>query len=228
MQDVTETRIFRCMSRVGDLIVINLLMLLFSLPVVTMGAAITAAYDLSQRLLRGDTPSILRGYVRAFRVNFRKATGIWLIFLVLLMISIGDLLARRFLPAISPLLTLAAGVQLVFGVSVMLYAFPLQARYENTIRATWKNATIFALCRLPYTVLMLVIAGLPFGVLLSVPVTSRLFSCAVSLCVFVGFAGTIYMNAYVTGRIFARQFREDTAEVSANYIAYPTVEMNKL
>lgn len=212
MKDLMDTKIFRCMSRAGDLIVINLLLLLCSLPLVTMGAALTAAYDMSQRLLRGDGPPLVRGYFRAFRSNFLKATGLWLVFLGAAVVSVGDVFARRFLPGQGTVLVLAAGVQLVFAASVMLYALPLQARYENTIRGTLKNAAIFAVCRLPYTVLMLAVAATPFAALLSVPVASKFFSCIASLCVFIWFAGTVYFNASVANRLFLQQFHSETPE----------------
>ncbi len=222
MKNLMDTKIFRCMSRAGDLIVINLLMLLCSLPLVTMGAALAAAYDMSQRLLRGDEPLLVRGYFRAFRSNFRKATGLWLVFLGGYVVSVGDLFARKFLPGLGPVLTLAAGVQLVFTASVMLYAFPLQARYENTIRGTLKNAAVFSVCRLPYTMLMLAVTVSPFAALLSVPVTSKFFSCTVSLCVFIWFAGTVYLGAFVTNRLFLQQFHPEESgtqgEIGEEYI----------
>lgn len=215
-----DSKLFRCMSRVGDLIVLNLLMLLCSLPVFTAGAAMTAAYDVALRLHRGDELFLARSYLRAFRANWRKATLLWLILLAVALISVGDLLAGNLLPGLRPLLTAAAGIQLLLAACVGLYAFPLQARYENTLSGTLKNALIFALCRLPYTLTMLVIAASPFLALLSIPATSKLFSCAAMLCVFLWFAGAVYANAFLVNRLFQRQFHpekaaEDDAEVRA-------------
>ena len=40
----------------------------------------------------------------------------------------------------------------------MIYVFPLTARYENTVRATFRNALLLTVGRFPYTLLMVAVA----------------------------------------------------------------------
>ena len=60
---------------------LNLLWIVFSLPVITAGAATAALYDVTLRLAREEEPPLTRQFFKAFRENFRQATVLWLILL---------------------------------------------------------------------------------------------------------------------------------------------------
>ncbi len=54
-------------------------MLVTSIPIITIGAALTAGHDAVRRTLSGEGTAT-RNYFKAFRSNFAKSTGYWLIF----------------------------------------------------------------------------------------------------------------------------------------------------
>ena len=70
----SDSLLMRLLDRLGTLLILNLLFLLCSLPIVTVGAASTALYTVTLREARGDARSILSGFFTAFRKNFWKAT----------------------------------------------------------------------------------------------------------------------------------------------------------
>ncbi len=199
-------KLVQIMSRVGDVLILNLLTIVCSLPVVTLGAAFTAAYDMSLRLLRHQEGYVARGFFRAFRSNFPRATALWLIFLGVLVISIGDLLVRPYLPQLHFLLTVAAVVQILLVLAIALYAFPLQARFENSISGTLRNSILLAVCRAPQTAAMVLITLVPVLIFLFVPLPDTLLSCFITLCVLLWVGGAIYLNARIVRQIFQRQF----------------------
>ena len=202
-------KLISVMSRVGDIMLMNLLLTICCLPVFTIGAAITAVYDMSLRLIRRDDIPMIRGFFRSFRSNFRKSTALWGICALLLMICFGDLLVRRFLPQLRTLLTAAAMVQGVLLLSVMLYAFPLQARFENTLTQTLKNAVFLALCSLPQTILMLLTTLIFPMIMLYVPIPEKLFPCVLTLYLLLGGSLVIYLNSLSISRIFERFFKSE-------------------
>ena len=69
------------LSKVADIILLNILTVLLSIPVVTIGAAVTALYDAMWRILR-DEGGIYKNFFLAFKNNFKQATIIWLLALV--------------------------------------------------------------------------------------------------------------------------------------------------
>lgn len=202
-------KLFQVMGRIGDLIVLNLLLLACSLPVVTIGAAITAVYDMSLRLLRGDEGHLIRGYFKAFRSNFKEATKLWLVCVAVITVIAGDLLVRSYLPQFAPLLTIAAGIQGVVLLAAALYAFPLQARYENSIGRTLYNSVVLAIYNLPETVIMVLISLSAVLVFLFIPLPEWLIAPFLTLCVLLWLAGAIYLNAGFVSKIFQKHFHSE-------------------
>ena len=204
-----NNKLVQIMGRCWDLMVLNLLLLVCSLPVLTTGAAVTAAYDMSLRMLRGEEGHIVRGFFRTFGSNFKQATQLWLIFLALLAVSGGDLLVRAYLPRWEALLTAAAGVQMLIILAVALYAFPLQARYENTLGGILRNSAVLAVCCLPETLLMMAVSLSAVLIFLFVPLPETLLPCFITLCLLLWFGGVIYGNAKLVRGVFQRQFHSE-------------------
>ncbi len=133
-------------ARLGDLIVLNILFLVFSLPVVTMGAALVALYDTAWKLHDEQGGGPVRTFWASFRSNFLKATGVWALALPLL---VATTLPWLLLP-----LREAAFVKTLVGLLFLLvfpFFFYLQARFDNTVLGTFKNAFVIPLLRLPYS-----------------------------------------------------------------------------
>lgn len=139
--------------------------LVCSLPVFTLGAATTALYAVTLKLVRdAEGTSPLKQFFAAFRANFRQATGLWL-----LLLCAGAFLATDLYVA-SRLRVSTAGAAAVFWtllfavllaaaliyVIVLLYVFPLLSYFENSSRAMLLNALLVGVRYLFCTILMLV------------------------------------------------------------------------
>ena len=66
-------------GKVADFILLNLLTLVCSLPIITFGAAYTAKYYVSMKIVRGEEGTLFKAYFKAFKDNFKQATIIWII-----------------------------------------------------------------------------------------------------------------------------------------------------
>ena len=150
-----ENPVMRTLSVVADLIVLNLLTLACCLPVVTMGAAITAMNAAAIKIIRGEESTPGKDYFRAFRENFKMGCAMGLLFLLIFALLYVDYLAAQaFIPALCPVITAMALMVLTLG----LYAFAMLARYENTLPRTLKNALLLAVGYFPRTLGMVVFA----------------------------------------------------------------------
>ena len=145
--------LMRALSVAADLLFLNLLTLLCSLPVLTLGAALSALCDSVQHLVRGDESYLLKSFFRSFRGNLKKGSLLGLIFLFAAVLVYLDYLAAA---AYIPILRLSAGAVGVIVLGAALYAFPLQARYENSIGGTLKNALALMIAYFPRTLGMVV------------------------------------------------------------------------
>jgi uncharacterized membrane protein YesL len=73
----------RFLTRIADLIILNVIFVVTAIPIVTIGAALTGLNFTAMRLVRGQSESTTGDYFRSFRRNFRQATVIWLLILLL-------------------------------------------------------------------------------------------------------------------------------------------------
>ena len=78
------------LSKMADLMILNLLTLLCCLPIITAGDAMTALYYMTIKMVKNEECYIVKGYFKSFKENFKQATIIWLIALVVGIIFAGD------------------------------------------------------------------------------------------------------------------------------------------
>ena len=141
---------------------LNLLWLLCSLPVFTIGASTTALYYASLKVVRGEESYVGRLFFRAFRENFRQVTVLWLILLGIGLFLGADGYILYHLRAASAgtaaifwtlILALVIAVSVVY-VIVLEYVFPLLASVSNTNRAMLKNSFLIGTHYLFATILV--------------------------------------------------------------------------
>ena len=97
-----ESPFMQILSVTADLIIVNLLTVLCSLPVVTLGASLTAMNDALGRLVRGEEGHMAKDFFRAFASNFRQGTALGLLFELCAALLYADYrAAASFAPAVS-------------------------------------------------------------------------------------------------------------------------------
>lgn len=154
------------LSRIADLIWLNILMVLCCIPIVTAGASITAMYTITIKMVMKEDGYITKGFFKAFKNNFKQATIIWLIILAAVVMFYADYRIVVFSGITFPkvmLILLAAVFLIAYG--TYLYLFPALARYENTIRNTIRNAFLLSISNFPKTIMLMVIQCLPIIVI---------------------------------------------------------------
>ena len=150
-----ESPLIRFLSRLGDLMILNLLFLLTSVPLVTIGASWTALYCVTLKMVREEEGSIPGSFFRSFRQNFRQATLLWLGVLALAALLVLDLWVLRG-AAGTPAEIMRTCILLLglLMLMVLQYLFPGLARFDASIKDTVRNACLLALGNLPKTALM--------------------------------------------------------------------------
>ncbi len=136
---------------------LNLLWLLCCLPVVTAGASTTALFYVTLKLAKDEEGSLTKSFFRAFRQNFRKATLIWLILLaggIVLALDGYVFYHMRFENVFWTIGTAVFLVALAAYAIVLMYVFPLLARFENTVRAMFLNSLMLGMRFLFCTIAM--------------------------------------------------------------------------
>ena len=70
--------IFVALNKIGDIILANLLFILCSIPLVTIGPSLTALYHCMLRTVKGNNNGTVKTFFRAFRQSFRQSLIVWL------------------------------------------------------------------------------------------------------------------------------------------------------
>ena len=125
------------LTTVIDLVVLSLLWLLFSLPVVTLGAASTAAYYTVVKYIRRQRGRLWPCFWGAFRRNFRQSTLAWLLCLGWLLLCWVN--AQLFSGFGGLMVTVSRLLLLPLAMTVP-WLFPYISRFENTAFGSVKFA----------------------------------------------------------------------------------------
>lgn len=204
-----DSKLMQFMSRLCDLILLNMLFLLTSLPVVTIGAASTALYTVCFRMGTEREEGLLRTYFRAFRDNFRQGTALWGILALFLAASGVNLVLCMNWQGPWHYAMYLFGMLLVLAEFLFSYTFPLLSQFGNSVRSTLKNALLLSIGYLPRSLIIAVINCLPLILLLADPYT---FLQAAFLWVFLYYAGAAYINTRLLNKVFAPYLTQDTEE----------------
>ncbi len=208
-----DNPVWRFIGKFCDLLILNILWILLSVPVVTSGAATTAVYYVTLKLVRDEEGPTIRSFFRSFKENFRQATILWLILL-----AVGGLLAFDvyffFFIQKEPSLLRTAMIAIFGGFLLLycftsLYVFPLQARFYNPLRRTLFNALIMSVRHLVFTLGML--AADVFLLLAAI----FLLPVLMPLLVLFGFPLIAFINSYVLVKIFDRYMPQEETSTAA-------------
>lgn len=147
-------------SKIADTLILCIVWLLCSIPIVTMGAASGALYYAYHKAIRQDRGHPYRAFFGAFKSNFWKATGIWLLILVFTAISLATcyllIVLRNRIPFTG--VFLGMGTIIVFFVMAWgLILFPYQARFENELSDVVKNSAMITAANILWAVVLLIL-----------------------------------------------------------------------
>ena len=182
-----DNPLIQLLTALADVILTNLLCLICCLPVVTAGASIAATYKVMLNLSQDTGGGIWNTFFTAFRENFKQATAVWLITLLVGASLVCDyiLVQLYFQGGLHTALLIVVAVLTFLALAILAYLYPLMIRYQNTLREHLHNAMILCIYKFPTTILMVVLHALPFALALLLPTA---FLYTILFWVLMGFA----------------------------------------
>ena len=197
------------LSRIFDLIALNICFVIACIPVFTIGPAITALYDVALRMAEGDFGDTVKHFTASFKKNFRQGISLWIITALIGIFLVSDLYIIFYvLPLELFLIQIPVWLLLFLDISVMIYAFPMLARYEQTNQQLIKNAVLLSIGNIPLTIFIIVILGITAdlslhnGSLLVLFFSILLFiGCALLARIFAVFFRRIFLKASDAGSV---------------------------
>ena len=205
-----DSTLMRTLTRIADTMILNFFFIVTSLPVITLGASLTALNFTAMRIATGRCNSVSGDYFRSFRANFRQATviGLLLVLLGMVLAAWYVVVTNLAIPPLAELLLLAVwyGLALTFAV-MTVFVFPYLASFEGTTRQVLRNAWLMSWRHLLTSLGALALVALAAGVTVFVPEVTG-YGLGWLL---IGFAGIAVANGFLFSRVFDRYIAAQAA-----------------
>lgn len=192
--------LIRFLTKVCDLLLLNLALILSCVTVVFSGTAVTSLYTVTLKMIRGQDYTPIEDFLRALRENFLPSFPAAIMLFVdvtLLAVLRAALYAETLL--ISPMLFILLTIIAVFLTALLSWLFPLLARFENTFSNHLSNAARLALVNLPVTFLLTTVNLLPLLLCMLIPLS---LGVVFAFWLLFGFGAGAWVNSFYLNRIF--------------------------
>ncbi len=197
-----DNPVMRILSRLFDLILLNLLFIFTCIPVITIGTSLSAMYHVLFKIIDKKDPYIFKSYLKAFRENLKPATLLW-VSTALAGLGINFALSAVYSTKAQNVdfLQIPIWIFTFITAATAVYAFPLLSRYQIGIVPLIKNAFILSITNIPATVIIMVF---PLGI--SYIAFAAGLNMAVVCCIIstIGCSGILYLISYVLFQIFKK------------------------
>ena len=199
-----DGKLAQILGNIADLVILNVLWIVCSIPIVTAGAAATAFYSVTLKLIKNEESYVTRSFFRAFRENFKQSTIVWLVLLAVAAVLGCDFYfcTTQGMEAARPFFILFCVIA-IFVYMGSCYMFPVMAFFENSTKKVFKNSFLMAIAHLPFTILIAVISLIPWLFLFF-----GQFIVSAFFDLIIGFALAGVINAQIFRRIFKRNITQ--------------------
>lgn len=211
MKILQEGPLANFLNRLIDLILLNIVWFLCSLPVFTLGASTCAVYEVTIRWALHENPPILRTFFEAFRKNFKKAAALFLIVLAAGLFLALDLWCAlqwdtpvKFLPVV---VILSAAY---FYLAVISHVFPVLTYFHTAVKESIRRAFFLSMKNGIFTVFIMVMNLLPLFAILLRP---NQFGQILFLYFVVGFCAIALLNSLHLVRLFDPERAKDAEQI---------------
>lgn len=199
-----DSRIMIFLSRLADLVILNILWLVCCIPVVTIGASTTAMYHVIRHWQKDSVSSIMRDFFQSFKEDFKQATPVYLILLIPTVAVVMNAMLifnpenSAAVPSYLLVIWFISALILLF---ISSFVYPVMAFFADSIFKTLRNAMVLALANLPRTILISILNLLPV-ILLFVNLSFFLQSSIFWLLI--GGALVAYLNMSILKPVFKK------------------------
>lgn len=212
--NLIEKPMWGALTTVTDLVILNLLWLMCSLPVLTLGASTSALYYCLIKIVRERDRGMATMFFYAFRENLKQGTALTLILSGMGFFLICDLWYFSLMEGM--LFKGVMGIVAILGIlwlMVISYVFPILAQFENTVVGHLRSALLLGLTNPGKTVLVVILNLFPVGLFLFAP---SAFVACVPIWLFCGTSLIAFFNSKILVSIFTKFIEADGKQNSTS------------
>lgn len=201
MKSIVESKFYSILTTISNLIIVNLLFIIGSLPVITAGVSMRALYATIIKMELGES-NIKQVFCSEYFKKFGTVLLSSVIFVLTTIVLLFDfVIITQFWNSASA--DLCVGLVISAGTATLLtaeYYFPLIAAYNLKVLAAIKSSLILSMRYLPRSILISVINLLPMSL---VYFGTYIFRVILPIWLCIGFAISAYINVRLLKPAFA-------------------------
>lgn len=155
------------LKNIPTFVILNILWVVCSIPVFTIGASTCAAYYVTLKLLCDDEVTLnitAKLFFKAFKDNFKQGTIMWLITLPCIVGCFFMWRAILLNGDVNIILKIGAAILTLIAIIINLYTYPLLARYDNTIKKSIMNSIVISMLYIVLTIIIIVVVAVELAV----------------------------------------------------------------
>ena len=211
MSNLADTPLALLLRRLWDLMLLNLLCILCSLPIITIGASVSAMYSVSMKLTKWDSTPVIKDFFLAFKENFLQATLLGLIVLIPTVLALGDILFALANPgAMQTVYLVVGGIVGLIALILIVNSFVLQANYKNTLKGHLINSLLVTVASPLKFILCIACWAIPWALFVLIPEYFMMKLGAAYLMW--GIAGPGYLTVLLLKGVFDRIGKKEEPE----------------
>lgn len=198
-----DNPVWKYLGRVWDAIWLTMLWIVFSLPIVTIGASTTALFYVAQKIVKDEEGTIIKQFWETFKTNFKQATVIWLILAAAgVVLGVNLWFYYQSDTSFAKMFLIVLIVFTYVYLMVAHYIFAVLARFDNSVKNLFALAFLLAMKNFGWTLLI---------------ITITVCVLAIGIFVFAGLliagAGLIALvDSWILGHIFDQYIVENHLE----------------
>lgn len=159
-----------------DLVLLNILWLVCSLPVVTIGASTAALHTVARKMAAGEPYTVWSGFWQGFKENWKQGTAVTVILGLVMLVCLADFTIGVSNPGtIGMVCQIVGALGMIAAVFTLTMAYPLLTRYRMRLSTVLRNALLLSLSN-PHIVLAGLAAAALFPLLGSLNIYLRIIA----------------------------------------------------
>jgi Predicted integral membrane protein len=141
-----DSSFFKVTTTISQFIVLNILYLIICLPIITIGAATTALFDVTMNYADFESGYLIKDFFKSFYLNWKKSTLIFFSFgLPIIALVFSSAFWLSFQSVVSILIFIVASIGIVYLLISFILSCAQLARFENTTKQVIKNALLLTM-----------------------------------------------------------------------------------
>lgn len=156
-------KLFQALSIIADLAIVNIIWLICSIPLVTLGASTAALYYSVSLIVKNEDTQLVKSFFYGFKTYWKKASLFFLITIAIIAVLVADIhILSNWFDGI-PFLILQYVIYLVFLIflCIALYFGPVLVQFHLDFKTTIKNSFLLSISHLPVTIVIAIVLIAP-------------------------------------------------------------------